>query len=130
MGLSDVYLCGVWLHIYGIHSGRAEYCWAFLTSLLVSHIMYNSLKLLRTGFFIFFILAGIAILIKTYKSTLRPFILTLFLWIISLLCVYTLLVSKCRAKFYLISGLFLSMLWLMCIWLVILFKDSKKSNDA
>ncbi|WP_300451088.1 hypothetical protein [uncultured Helicobacter sp.] len=91
---------------YDIHSGRAEYCGAFNLSFGISY-MYNSLKLLRTGFLTLFILAGIGILIKAYKdSSLRPFIL---------MCVYILLVSKCGAKFHLISGLFLSMLWLMCV---------------
>ncbi|STQ86802.1 hypothetical protein LS73_008740 [Helicobacter muridarum] len=112
--------------ICDINSGRAQACGDFNLVFGASYT-YSNLKFMRIGFYILFALVFIGIVIKAYKDkTLRKFISIQILWLICLISAYTLIVSKCGAKYYLMSGLLICILWVMCVWIAIIFKDSKK----
>ena len=112
--------------IFDMHSGRAQYCGDFNLSFGASYT-YSSLKFMRSGFYTLFVLTLIGIVIKAYKDkSLRKWLFIHILWLICLIVAYVLLVSKCGAKYYLMSGLLMCILWIMCVWIALIFKDCKK----
>lgn len=112
--------------IFDLGSGRAEYCGSFDLSAGVAYTK-DSFNNLREGFYILFSLAFLVTLccmIRDYRKRQNRifvlfFVLSIF-YLVIMTILYTLVVSKCGAKFYLMSGLFLSMLFVLSIWVAIL----------
>lgn len=112
--------------IYDLGSGRAQYCGEFD---LRSGIAYaaKSFASIRESFAMYFGATFIAVAVCALRdiyhkrdTLLARFFIISALWLCVMTLAYTLVVSKCGAKYYLMSGLFITMFFAQSVWIALL----------
>lgn len=110
---------------YDMGSGRFQYCQNFDINFGLKYF-YSNIAGVRNSFKILFILVFLSLCIKSYFiKELRLIVLREIIFLSLITLAYILLVSKCGAKYYLVSGILLTYLMLFCYYLALLCKDSK-----
>lgn len=102
---------------YMLHSGRANYCADFDLKRGLDY-MITTIKSLRKGFIVIFVLIFIGSLLGIIFGKNNPYrflLITLDMWFLCLVIFYTLTVSKCGATWYLMSGLLMAMLVILVV---------------
>ncbi|WP_455939755.1 hypothetical protein, partial [Helicobacter fennelliae] len=134
-GLFDWFLCAIivlWCiaAILDMGSGRVEYCGSFDLSFGMKYT-YQTFKMFERGFYYLFVFGAIVAAVSVWRlKIMRIEFLASLLWLLLLGGFYVLVVSKCGAKYYLMSGFFLSMLVVLAFYSALLCVFSIKSNKT
>ncbi|TLD97477.1 hypothetical protein LS71_001630 [Helicobacter jaachi] len=111
--------------ILDMGSGRAQYCGDFHLSNGLAYATH-SLQSTTSGFKILCLLCfAIALFVAFRDKKYRVLLYGGVIWLVLMLIFYTLVVSKCGAKYYLMSGFYLSVLCVMCVWVSIIIAKSR-----
>lgn len=110
--------------VYAMKSGRADYCGNFD---IMSGIAYlkTTFKSIRGGFWTLFF---VVLFFTLFDKSFRNIALYGILWICIIIIFFTLTVSRCGATWYLMSGIFLAMLFVESIFVVIILKRFNTLN--
>ena len=104
-----------------LKSGRADYCGSFDIMSGLSYLK-ATFKSVRGAFFTLFF---VAVAFALCSARFRIIVLGGILWIVVIIVFYTLTVSRCGATWYLMSGLFLSMLCVLSVFVSIILRRFK-----
>ena len=103
--------------IYDLGGGRGKACGGFDFFFGLKYSL-DSVRTLRSLFRIgLIVLLGIMLYLWITHKPLRTLLATHFIWLATLGLGYMVIVSSCGAKYYLMSGLLLSMGLIACVWL-------------
>lgn len=135
LGLGDalglgVCACFFMAAVYDLGSVRIEYCGAFDLTFGLGYF-WESIRSLRLGFGVLFALSFMVLCVLARSRGYIRAMLLLHSGYLALLALgYLLIVSKCGAKYYLMSGLLLSAVLVLSVWAGVIYKEAGRKSCA